>query len=55
MKKDHGLMQLYQSAANGKLDQFGAGMHVKFMHDALTVAGDRLGAECKLQPDLLVI
>ena len=49
------LIQLNQPAADGKFYQFGARVHIEFVHDPLPVAGNRLGAEGQLLPDLLVV
>jgi hypothetical protein len=44
-----------KTRTDGKLDQFGAGMHIQFIHDAFTMAGYRFGAESKAFADLLVV
>ena len=48
-------MQLNQPCSYGKFNQFSSRVHVKFVHDPLTVAGNSLWAEGELLPDLEII
>lgn len=49
------IVQLLSPGANGKFRQFDARVHVEFVQDAFTMAGNGLGTEGELLPNLLII